>query len=89
MFSDENNSLQKENAVLSVPDVDLLTPNTGTGPQSCKDREIPRFLKTQDFALDGHDDIILENVTLDDCLQYCLNNYVQIIFMQNLSYEIP
>jgi len=75
VFHDENNSLGKESTMIPVPDVDLLM-NT-VGPQSCGEGKVPRFLKTRDFTLDGHDDLVLENTPLDDCIKFCLNNYVK------------
>ncbi|KAI6215151.1 hypothetical protein M3Y94_00351800 [Aphelenchoides besseyi] len=42
---------------------------------SCESGQIPRFLKTSDFELHNHDDMRLEGVTLNECIDFCSTNF--------------
>lgn len=42
---------------------------------SCDVGQIPRFLKTSDFELHNHDDMRLEGVSLNECIDFCSTNF--------------
>uniref|UniRef100_A0A915DYX3 Apple domain-containing protein n=1 Tax=Ditylenchus dipsaci TaxID=166011 RepID=A0A915DYX3_9BILA len=54
----------------------LTEPVIGVGDPSCNTDQVPRFLKTVDFELYYHDDMRLDRVSLDECLDLCANNFV-------------
>ncbi|CAD5222348.1 unnamed protein product [Bursaphelenchus xylophilus] len=39
--------------------------------KACETGQLARFLKTSDFELHQHDDMRLESVTLDECIEFC------------------
>lgn len=42
----------------------------------CNRQQVPRFLKTVDFELHEHDDALLSVLSVDECIDQCVNNVI-------------
>ncbi|CAD5216452.1 unnamed protein product [Bursaphelenchus okinawaensis] len=54
--------------------VNNLLPTELGKNKACESGQLARFLKTSDFELHQHDDMRLESVTLDECIEFCSSN---------------
>ncbi len=53
----------------------LKEPVIGVGEPSCSPDQIPRYMRTMDFELHSNDDVRMERISLEECIDLCSNNF--------------